>query len=75
MDFENTNRFINGKVNAPQSVNVIGGKTGTTKAAGACLVLYSINNNSGNEYVSVIMNSESPESLYENMSSVLLLEN
>lgn len=75
LDFENTNRFINGKVNAPQSVNVIGGKTGTTKAAGACLVLYSINNNSGNEYVSVIMNPESPESLYENMSSVLLLEN
>ena len=75
LDFENTNRFINGKVNAPSSVTVIGGKTGTTDAAGACLLLYSINQNSGDEYISIIMNSESPDSLYENMNSVLSLEN
>ena len=75
LDFENTNRYINGKFNTPAGVNVIGGKTGTTKAAGACLVLYSINNNSGDEYISVILNSETADSLYENMSSILVLEN
>ena len=75
LDFENTNRFINGKVSMPSNVTVIGGKTGTTDAAGACLLLYSQNNNSKDEYVSVIMKSESPDSLYENMSSLLSLEN
>lgn len=75
LDFENTNRFINGKYKVPAGINVIGGKTGTTKAAGACLVLYSTNNNSGDEYISVIMNSETADSLYENMESILVLEN
>jgi len=75
MDFENTNRFINGKFSSPSSVTVIGGKTGTTDAAGACLVLYSVNDSSGDEYISVVMNSETTDSLYENMNSILLLEN
>ena len=75
LDFENTNRFINGKHNVPEGVSVIGGKTGTTEAAGACLVLYSKNNNSNDEYVSVVMKSESPDSLYDNMFSILSLEN
>ena len=75
LDFENTNRFINGKFNSPSGITVIGGKTGTTDAAGACLLLYSIKDGSNNEYISVIMDSESPESLYENTSSLLILEN
>lgn len=75
MDYENTNRFINGKFNVPDGVTVIGGKTGTTKAAGACLVLYSQDNSSGNNYISVVMNSESPDSLYENTAALLSLEN
>lgn len=73
LDFESTNRFINGKVSVPSSVTVIGGKTGTTKAAGACLVLYSKANN-GDDFVSVVMHSEDADSLYENMSSLLKLE-
>lgn len=75
LDFENTNRFINGKYNSPANVTVFGGKTGTTKAAGACLITYSKFNNSGNEYISVIMNSESPDSMYDNTYSLLSLEN
>ena len=75
LDFENTNRFINGKFNVPEGVTVIGGKTGTTEAAGACLLLYSINNNSNDEYISIIMNSDSPDSMYENTASLLKLEN
>lgn len=75
LDFENTNRFINGKAQVPSGITVVGGKTGTTDAAGACLLLYSIKQSSNNEYISVIMNSESPESMYENTSSLLILEN
>lgn len=75
LDIENTNRYINGKVDTPSGVTVVGGKTGTTKAAGACLLTYSINKNSNSEYISVILNSESPESMYENTTSLLILEN
>jgi len=75
LDFQNTNRYITGKVNTPSNVTIIGGKTGTTKAAGACLILYSKNNRNGNEYISCVMNSETSDTLYENMTSLLLLEN
>ena len=72
LDFSATNRYITGKKDAPQGVRVLGGKTGTTKAAGACLVLYS-EGPSGDDYISVIMHSETTDSLYENMSSLLTL--
>ena len=75
LDFQNTNRYITGKVNTPSDVTVIGGKTGTTKAAGACLVLYSKSNKTGNEYISCVLCSESADTLYENTTSLLLLEN
>lgn len=75
MDYENTNRYINGGEKSPNNTTVIGGKTGTTKAAGSCLMLYSRNKSSGDEYISIVLNSDSSESLYENMSSLLLLEN
>lgn len=75
MDYENTNRYINGGIKVPDNTTVIGGKTGTTKAAGSCLILYSRSKSSGDEYISVVLDSESSDSLYENMSSLLLLEN
>lgn len=75
LDIENTNRFINGKYSAPSGVTVIGGKTGTTKAAGGCLLLYSINSSSNDEYISVVMKSENVDSMYEDTSSLLILEN
>ena len=74
LDIKATNRFITGDFKSPENVMVIGGKTGTTKAAGACLVLYSNNRTSGDDYISVVMKSESTDSLYENMKSLLNLE-
>jgi len=73
MDFASTNRYLNGKAEAPSGVTVIGGKTGTTDAAGACLVLLS-NGRNGDEYISVVMHSEDADSLYTNMTSLLSLE-
>ena len=75
MDYESTNRYITGKVNTPSNTTVIGGKTGTTKAAGSCLILYSRSKTSGDDYISVVLDSESADSLYENMSSLISLEN
>lgn len=73
LEFDSTNRYINGKVSTPSGVTVLGGKTGTTKAAGSCLVLYS-KNSEGDDFISVVMKSESADSLYENMNSLLSLE-
>ncbi|RAZ89648.1 D-alanyl-D-alanine carboxypeptidase, partial [Klebsiella oxytoca] len=35
-DRSTTNQFLRGEYSAPANVTVIGGKTGTTKAAGHC---------------------------------------
>lgn len=72
--FDSTNRFLNGKAAAPEGVTVIGGKTGTTNAAGSCLALLSKNQN-GKTYVSVILKADSSDLLFEEMASLLSLEN
>ena len=37
--WSNTNRYISGKYDAPEGFTILGGKRGTTNAAGYCLVL------------------------------------
>lgn len=70
LNFKNTNGYINGNVSAPENVTVIGGKTGTTAAAGHCLILLSRDVN-GAPYISVILRSESGDGLYAGMSDLL----
>lgn len=70
LSFKNTNGYINGNVSAPENVTVIGGKTGTTAAAGHCLILLSRDVN-GAPYISVILRSESGDGLYAGMSDLL----
>lgn len=69
-DVLNTNSYLNGEIEAPNNVGIIGGKTGTTKAAGSCLILLS-NSSAGHTYVSVILHSTDHSTLYNNMNSVL----
>ena len=54
----------------PEDVTVIGGKTGTTEAAGSCLVLYS-KNSSGKPYISVVLKGNSKRELYTLMTELL----
>lgn len=70
LDWTNTNKYLNGEVETPAGIQVIGGKTGTTNDAGYCLVLYS-KNSSGNPYISIIYKSDSRENLYYEMSELL----
>lgn len=70
IEINNTNGYINGSFSAPENVTVIGGKTGTTNAAGSCLILLS-NSSLGHTYVSVILHSEDHETLYNNMTTLL----
>jgi D-alanyl-D-alanine carboxypeptidase len=65
-----TNYYLNGKAEAPAGITVIGGKTGTTSAAGHCLVLVS-RDTAGNPYVSVVMRSETGDDLYSEMTELL----
>lgn len=65
-----SNLFVNGSRKAPENVTVIGGKTGTTDEAGACLILYEQDSQS-QPYVSVIMGAESKNALYDTMDSLL----
>ena len=62
-EWENSNRYINGKYDAPDEITVVGGKTGTTQEAGYCLVLLS-NNMASQPIISVVLKSGGPSDLY-----------
>ena len=69
---DTTNRYIKGQIIAPAKATVIGGKTGTTLAAGSCLVLLS-KDSSGNPFISVVMKATNIDVLYDKMNSMLSL--
>ena len=70
VSIKSTNKFLNGKETAPDNVNVIGGKTGTTNAAGHCLVLLS-KDKTGAPYISIVLRAESSDALYAQMIDLL----
>ncbi len=70
ISISNTNQFLKGEMQAPGGVTVIGGKTGTTNAAGHCLILLARDTGS-NPYISVIMRDTDTASLYSDMTSLL----
>lgn len=70
MTWKQSNQYVNGSMATPEGVQVIGGKTGTTSEAGACLVLYSTTEE-GIPYVSIIMGAYSRPNLYNNMTLLL----
>jgi len=68
--FETTNLFLRGNYQAPENITVIGGKTGTTNAAGHCLLLLSRDTN-GAPYISIILCSTARDVLYTEMADLL----
>lgn len=68
--WEQSNMYVNGSRKAPDKVTVIGGKTGTTSEAGACLVLFE-KDTDGNPYISIIMGAPSKANLYDTMSALI----
>ncbi len=69
-DKPTTNLFLRGDYQAPANVTVIGGKTGTTSAAGNCLMLLARDEN-GSPYISVILRAEGPDVVYGCMIDLL----
>lgn len=70
IDVKSSNKFIDGTYNAPEGITVIGGKTGTTSAAGSCLILVT-KNSSGNTFISVILKASERSVLYDEMIQLL----
>ena len=62
--------YQNGEEKAPQGVTVLGGKTGTTQAAGYCLIMAE-RDESGREYISVVLKAENRQGLYDNMTNII----
>lgn len=70
VSWKSTNRFKSGDATAPEGVVVIGGKTGTTNAAGNCLILLA-QNNQGTDYILVTLQEPYRDTLYEDMIKLL----
>ncbi len=68
--FESTNLLFNGTFEAPEGIEIIGGKTGTTNAAGCCLVLYFKDRN-GSSYIAEVFGAPTYEALYGKMVELM----
>ena len=67
---QSSNGFHRGSYQAPSNVTVIGGKTGTTSAAGHCLMLL-VRDVSGAPYIAIILGEPSSDVLYPAMIELL----
>ncbi|MCD7819144.1 MAG: serine hydrolase [Lachnospiraceae bacterium] len=70
--WDSTNWYFTGDASAPDGIIIYGAKTGTTSDAGSCLALLA-KDLYGNPYLAVILHSESKETLYPEMNSLLSL--
>lgn len=68
--WEPTNFYATGETRLPENVEIIGGKTGTTQAAGNCLILYE-KNSAGNPYISIVMGADTKTELYQYMTGIV----
>lgn len=68
--WKNSNKYLTGEQNTPAGLTVLGGKTGTTKAAGYCLMI-ACEDAEGMEYISVVLKSDSRPNLYDNMTNII----
>jgi len=70
LSISTTNRYLKGEFAPPEKITVIGGKTGTTDAAGHCLILLS-KDTTGKSYISIILRESSSDNLYDDMTDLL----
>lgn len=68
--WKNSNRYLTGEREAPAGLTVLGGKTGTTQAAGYCLIMAS-EDPEGRDYISVVLKAGSRSNLYDNMTNII----
>ena len=59
-----------GQRQTPDGLTVFSGKTGTTSAAGFCLIMAS-RDQEEKEYISVVLKAPSRPGLYDNMTNII----
>ena len=64
------NWYLTGEHETPKGLTVFSGKTGTTKAAGYCLIMAE-KDTSDREFISVVLKSDSRLHLYDNMTNII----
>ncbi|WP_242944640.1 D-alanyl-D-alanine carboxypeptidase family protein [Pseudobutyrivibrio sp. OR37] len=70
VEWNTTNQYTTGKITTPSGFTIIGGKTGTTGAAGYCLVLLS-ENEDHDKIISIVFNADCRSNLYLLMNEIL----
>ncbi len=68
--FESTNLYFEGAFKAPEEIEIVGGKTGTTNAAGCCLTLY-FKDKDGVSYIAEVFHAPTYEVLYGKMTELM----
>ncbi len=68
--WEPTSFYALGEAALPQNATIIGGKTGTTKEAGNCLILLSEDGQS-RPFISIVMGADTKAILYEDMTGLI----
>ena len=69
-EVHNTSKYLTGDATVPAGMTVIGGKTGTTTAAGSCLIMLA-RDNTGDPYIAVVMKASGSDDLYTKMGILL----
>lgn len=68
--WEGGNWYMVGQRETPEGLVVFSGKTGTTQAAGYCLIMAS-RDQENKEYISVVLKAPSRPGLYDNMTKII----
>lgn len=68
--WKNTNQYLTGEHKVPENFKIVGGKTGTTNAAGYCLVLYS-HNSKQEPIISIVFKGTNRSGMYDLMDEIL----
>ena len=70
LELKSTNLYINESRETPEGYKIIGGKTGTTEAAGKCLIIY-YKDAEEKPYIACILKSEDYDTLYADMDTLI----
>lgn len=68
--WEGGNWYLVGQRETPEGLTVFSGKTGTTQAAGYCLIM-ATRDQEEKEYISVVLKAPSRPGLYDNMTNII----
>ena len=68
--WEPSHFYAQGEAVPPENASIIGGKTGTTKLAGNCLILLEEDQN-GKPFISIVMGADTKDLLYQDMTALI----